>query len=247
VPTQPRQLPRGPLSPASKRDRSGGWRHGGRWACICSSEVSAAPDPLTRRQRSRPQGICGPGRGRSGNILPVAVDTRTELQNPKGPAFISPPSVWGVRCQLDGTGLRRPRWCATTRLARKSRPTRAVRHKRIRADLCRVRQHDNETTAIVTGVLDAVRRTGRRAIVSEGGGPTATSVFDHVFVFEIVPHRWLFRRLAAVIHHAGAGALGPALSAGAPQIIVPFITDQFFWAWSPIGRRAPLATVRNGL
>jgi sterol 3beta-glucosyltransferase len=83
--------------------------------------------------------------------------------------------------------------------------------------------------------------------VSEGWGPTVTSVFDHVFVFEIVPHQWLFPGVAALIHHAGAGALGPALSAGAPQIIVRFITDQFFWAWSRSVDEGHLAKVRNGL
>lgn len=86
-------------------------------------------------------------------------------------------------------------------------------------------------TDTVTAVLDAVRRTGSRAIISEGwGGMRPTSVPDNVFVAEVVPHEWLFPRVAAVIHHGGAGTIGAALSAGVPQIIVPFITDQFFWA-----------------
>jgi UDP:flavonoid glycosyltransferase YjiC (YdhE family) len=44
-----------------------------------------------------------------------------------------------------------------------------------------------------------------------------------------VPHAELFPRLAAVIHHGGAGTTGTALRAGVPQLIVPFAVDQFFW------------------
>jgi len=44
-----------------------------------------------------------------------------------------------------------------------------------------------------------------------------------------VPHDWLFPRLAAVVHHGGAGTTGPGLRAGVPSIVVPFNADQPFW------------------
>ncbi|KAF2596677.1 hypothetical protein F2Q68_00012330, partial [Brassica cretica] len=45
-----------------------------------------------------------------------------------------------------------------------------------------------------------------------------------------VPYNWLFRRCAAAIHHGGSGSTAAALHAGIPQIICPFMMDQFYWA-----------------
>jgi sterol 3beta-glucosyltransferase len=50
-----------------------------------------------------------------------------------------------------------------------------------------------------------------------------------VFVAEAVPHSWLFPRVAAVVHHGGAGTTAEGLRAGRPTVIVPFIVDQSFW------------------
>jgi UDP:flavonoid glycosyltransferase YjiC (YdhE family) len=50
-----------------------------------------------------------------------------------------------------------------------------------------------------------------------------------VFVVGDVPHAWLFPRVAAVVHHGGAGTTAEALRAGVPQWIVPFLADQPFW------------------
>jgi UDP:flavonoid glycosyltransferase YjiC (YdhE family) len=44
------------------------------------------------------------------------------------------------------------------------------------------------------------------------------------------PYDWLFPRMAAVVHHAGAGTVGAALRAGVPTFAVPVIIDQPFWA-----------------
>lgn len=45
-----------------------------------------------------------------------------------------------------------------------------------------------------------------------------------------VPHALLFPRLAAVVHHAGAGSSAVALRAGVPAVTVPVTADQPFWA-----------------
>lgn len=45
-----------------------------------------------------------------------------------------------------------------------------------------------------------------------------------------VPYGWLFPKCAAVIHHGGSGSTAAALQAGTPQVVCPFMLDQFYWA-----------------
>lgn len=45
-----------------------------------------------------------------------------------------------------------------------------------------------------------------------------------------LPFALLFPRLAAVVHHAGAGTTAAALRAGIPSVTVPVAADQPFWA-----------------
>nr|WP_275994367.1 nucleotide disphospho-sugar-binding domain-containing protein [Argonema antarcticum] len=40
----------------------------------------------------------------------------------------------------------------------------------------------------------------------------------------------LFKRVAAVVHHGGAGTTTAAARAGAPQVIIPQMYDQHYWA-----------------
>jgi vancomycin aglycone glucosyltransferase len=40
----------------------------------------------------------------------------------------------------------------------------------------------------------------------------------------------LFPRVAAVVHHGGAGTTAAAARAGVPQVITPMFGDQFYWA-----------------
>ena len=86
-----------------------------------------------------------------------------------------------------------------------------------------------ETTGLV---LQALKRSQQRAILSSGwGGLQRTQLPDTVFMVDAVPHAWLFSRLAAVVHHGGAGTTAAGLRAGVPSIIVPFFGDQPFWGW----------------
>lgn len=87
---------------------------------------------------------------------------------------------------------------------------------------------DPEETANV--VMDAIRMSGQRAIVLSGwGGLQADHLPDSVFVVDSVPHAWLFPRVAAVVHHGGAGTTAAGLRAGVPTVIIPFFGDQPFW------------------
>ena len=88
---------------------------------------------------------------------------------------------------------------------------------------------DPENTTQI--VLGALRHAGQRGLIATGlGGLTRTDLPDDVFMLESIPHGWLFQRVAAVVHHGGAGTTGAGLLAGAPSVIVPHFADQLFWA-----------------
>jgi sterol 3beta-glucosyltransferase len=79
-------------------------------------------------------------------------------------------------------------------------------------------------------VLQAINRTGQRAILQAGwGGLSKADVPDNVLMVNSVPHAWLFPRMAAVVHHGGAGTTAAGLRAGVPSIVIPFFGDQPFW------------------
>lgn len=79
-------------------------------------------------------------------------------------------------------------------------------------------------------VLDAIRDSGVRAILSKGWGGKDIPLSDNVFVADFVPHDWLFNHVAAVVHHGGAGTTAAGIQAGCPTLVVPFGGDQPFWA-----------------
>lgn len=79
-------------------------------------------------------------------------------------------------------------------------------------------------------VLEALAKSGQRGLLLTGwGGMRTLSTPDNVFVVDSAPHSWLFPRMAAVVHHGGAGTTAEGLRAGVPTVIVPFIVDQPFW------------------
>lgn len=79
-------------------------------------------------------------------------------------------------------------------------------------------------------VLDALRGSGQRGVIAMGwGGLRGSDLPDSVFLTGFVPHDWLFPRMAAVVHHGGAGTTGAGLRAGVPNIIIPHSNDQPFW------------------
>jgi sterol 3beta-glucosyltransferase len=79
-------------------------------------------------------------------------------------------------------------------------------------------------------VLDALRRAGCRGLLASGwGGLSARDLPASVHLCDQVPHDWLFPRVAAVVHHGGAGTTAAGLRAGRPTVVCPFFGDQPFW------------------
>ena len=79
-------------------------------------------------------------------------------------------------------------------------------------------------------VLEAVRESGVRAVLSTGWGGVQIPEREDLFVADFVPHDWLFRHVSAVVHHGGAGTTAAGIQAGCPSLIIPFGGDQPFWA-----------------
>jgi UDP:flavonoid glycosyltransferase YjiC (YdhE family) len=76
----------------------------------------------------------------------------------------------------------------------------------------------------------ALALSGQRGILLTGwGGLARARLPETVLALESAPHDWLFPRVAAVVHHGGAGTTAAALRAGVPGLVTPFIADQRFW------------------
>lgn len=79
-------------------------------------------------------------------------------------------------------------------------------------------------------VIEALERTGKRGLLYAGWGDVGNLPLPPtVLRINTVPHDWLFKRVAAVVHHGGAGSTAAALHAGVPSVVVPFLGDQSFW------------------
>jgi vancomycin aglycone glucosyltransferase len=77
-------------------------------------------------------------------------------------------------------------------------------------------------------LLKAIRGVGCRAIISTGDSAPASST-SRVDILTVgpLPHALLFPHVSVVVHHGGAGTTARAARAGAPQVILPHVLDQF--------------------
>lgn len=79
--------------------------------------------------------------------------------------------------------------------------------------------------------VESARALGRRSIVYRGwaGLSPVDDEPDCLFIDE-VNQQALFGRVAAVVHHGGAGTTTAAARAGVPQVVIPQAYDQHYWA-----------------
>ncbi len=88
---------------------------------------------------------------------------------------------------------------------------------------------DLAPAATSTLAVQAAREAGCRLVLARGwAGLDAGSDTNAITVGD-VPHPQLFPRLAAVVHHGGAGTTAEVARAGVPQVIVPHLLDQHYW------------------
>ena len=80
-------------------------------------------------------------------------------------------------------------------------------------------------------MVQTARALGRRAVVSRGWADLSVVDDDpDCLAIGEANLQALFERVAAVVHHGGAGTTTSAALAGTPQVILPQIYDQHYWA-----------------
>jgi sterol 3beta-glucosyltransferase len=94
----------------------------------------------------------------------------------------------------------------------------------------------------------ALRESGQRAIVLEGEAGLSQQALEgalhsarddndrrdllqyankHVLFVRSAPHEWLFPKVAAIVHHGGAGTTTASFRSGVPSVVAPVLADQF--------------------
>jgi sterol 3beta-glucosyltransferase len=79
-------------------------------------------------------------------------------------------------------------------------------------------------------VQKALKQTGNRGVILSGWSGVKSSSANDLHYLESAPHDWLLPRCKMLIHHGGAGTTAAGLRAGIPNIVVPYMADQPFWA-----------------
>ncbi|MCL5256636.1 MAG: glycosyltransferase [Chloroflexi bacterium] len=91
--------------------------------------------------------------------------------------------------------------------------------------------NDRDRETVTAIVLDALALARCRGILVSGwGGISSVRLPANVYQIHDVPYSWLYPHVAAVVHHGGAGTTAAGVRAGVPSVIVPFFSDQMFWA-----------------
>jgi rhamnosyltransferase subunit B len=74
-------------------------------------------------------------------------------------------------------------------------------------------------------IADTLGAAGHKALLLTG--PAMVAAAPGRLVREYLPHSAVFPRPSAILHHGGIGTTGQALAAGRPQLVMPFMGDQF--------------------
>lgn len=89
-----------------------------------------------------------------------------------------------------------------------------------------------DAEATLSMILRALELSGQRGVLLSGwaGIGKGGKLPEKVYWAQDLPHGWLFPRMAAVVHHGGAGTTGAGLRSGIPSVLTPLAADQHTWA-----------------
>lgn len=76
----------------------------------------------------------------------------------------------------------------------------------------------------------AASKLSRRAVLLANETDAYTLQKEHVenvFISSYIRHSLIFPQCSLIVHHGGIGTTGQALKAGVPQIVIPFLGDQY--------------------
>jgi len=74
-------------------------------------------------------------------------------------------------------------------------------------------------------IAETLAAAGHRALLLTGGAAVAGAPGRLARAY--LPHSAVFPRAGVVLHHGGIGTTGQALAGGRPQLVLPFMGDQF--------------------
>jgi vancomycin aglycone glucosyltransferase len=87
------------------------------------------------------------------------------------------------------------------------------------------------STNAAEAAIEAVRAQGRRVILKRGWAELdLIDDQDDCFIVDEINQQALFPHTAAIVHHGGSGTTMTATRAGTPQVVVPQLADQPYWA-----------------
>lgn len=89
-----------------------------------------------------------------------------------------------------------------------------------------------DPVARARAVIAAARGAGLRTLIATGWGGLSVprdALGEDIMVTAAVDHATVLPRVAAAIHHGGAGTVHAAARAGTVSIVVPFLADQPWW------------------
>lgn len=90
---------------------------------------------------------------------------------------------------------------------------------------------DPDPKATAREVVAGIRQAGLRGIIARGwAGLDPQDVGSEFLVAGHLPHARLFPRVAAAVHHGGAGTTWTVARSGVPHVVVPHLLDQHWWA-----------------
>jgi len=82
-------------------------------------------------------------------------------------------------------------------------------------------------------LLDVCKEEKYKLIVGSGWSKTGSGLdnYEDLFLLDkAIPHGLIFPHCDAIIHHGGSGTTHSVACAGKPQMIIPLIIDQGYWA-----------------